>query len=131
MSLYNDGYRAGKPHFLPQLTDEDRTALKSVRRGQRTAASLLQNNRVGFASLAHISPVHRALVEMLPARVREHREIADLANEILKTGECSAEQWTALRWRVERNAAHTAAIFDELFGKQRVPAPGPVDGGIP
>jgi hypothetical protein len=131
MSLYNDGYRAGKPHFLPQLTDEDRTALKSVRRGHRTIASLLQHTGPGFALLAHISPAHRALVEMVPARVRELREIADLANEILKAGECSAEQWDALRWRVKRNAAHTATICDELLGKLRVPAPEPADGGIP
>jgi hypothetical protein len=113
------------------LTDDQVATLKSVRRRSRTIASLMEHNSAGLAFLTRASPAHRALVKMVPALVRENREIADLANNILEAGECSAEQWNALRWRVERSAAHTAAIFDELFGKQRVPAPGPVDGGIP
>jgi hypothetical protein len=91
------------------LADKQRTTLKSVRRRWRTVATWLEHNNVGFALLAHESPAHRALVEMVPARVRELREIADL----------------------ERSAAHTEAVFDEAIGQLRVSQPKPADGAVP
>jgi hypothetical protein len=111
------------------LTDNQVATMKSVRRRFRTVASLMEHSGAGFAFLAHTSPAHRALVEMVPALVREHRDIANLADNILKAGECSTDQWSAVCWRVKRNAAHTAAICDEL-GKPNVPQPEPADGDV-
>jgi hypothetical protein len=113
------------------LTDEQRAVLKSVRRRFRTTASGLEHSSVGFALLAHESPAHRALVEMVPARIRELRDIADLVDKVLEAGEYSAEPLRALCWRIKRCATQTAAICDEALGQLRVPQPKPADGGAP
>jgi hypothetical protein len=96
------------------LTTKQEATLKSVRRCSRSAASMMENNIPGFEILSHAVPVFRAVAGNIPTLVRENREIADLADSFLKAGECSDDQWDALRRRVEHTGARVIAIFAEL-----------------
>jgi hypothetical protein len=106
------------------LTDEQRDTLKSVRRRWRTVATSLERLA---PRLAHKFPAHRALVATVPALVHENRETADLADHILKVGECSVEQWNAFVWRVKRSADCIEATCDEAIRQ----LPKPTDGAVP
>jgi hypothetical protein len=84
---------------------------------------MLENSGVGFAILGHKSPAHRAAAERVPGLVRESREIANVADSLLRAGECSAEQCATLHWRVTRNAAHAVAISEELLAAKGLQEP--------
>jgi hypothetical protein len=101
--------------MIHTLTDKQQMKLKSVRRCFRRVATSLERNSAGFAILARTSPACRALADMVPTLVRESRTIADLADNILRDGEYSIEQWNLLTWHVKRNAARTVAICDEAL----------------
>jgi hypothetical protein len=100
------------------LTDEQRNALKYIRRSSRTIATMMERNRIGFRCFAHL-PAYRVAGRMMPTLVCENRAIANIADSILQAGVCSVEQWNSLAWRINHNAAKQHALCDEVLHRDQ------------
>ena len=101
------------------MTPEMKKMLVDARRALRTTASMMHNSRGGFAAVGRGAkdPEARAALQayigLLPETVAQLRSVADEADEYLRAGEITEDEWEALRQRLLRAFTQSGVMARE------------------